>query len=213
MHTSIRTLALGLGLSLTAAIGSVQADEAGLYGPTAPAGSAFVRAYNAGSSELDLSLGTVNIKEVEPRGSSDFSFLPAGSYSASASGKSLPVELKADQYYTLVQLPSGELKLVEDPAFKNRQKALVRIQNLSDTPVSLKTADGKTEVIPAVAGKARGDREINPVKVRLALFAGEQKVSDLSPLVVERGEVVSLYVTGSAGNLSPVWVKRPVKID
>ncbi|WJN57514.1 Alginate O-acetyltransferase AlgF, periplasmic [Pseudomonas sp. SO81] len=213
MHTSIRKLALGLGLSLTAAIGSAQADEAGLYGPTAPAGSAFVRAYNAGSSELDLSLGTVNIKEVEPRGSSDFSFLPAGSYSASASGKSLPVELKADQYYTLVQLPSGELKLVEDPAFKNRQKALVRIQNLSDTPVSLKTADGKTEVIPAVAGKARGDREINPVKVRLALFAGEQKVSDLSPLVVERGEVVSLYVTGSAGNLSPVWVKRPVKID
>jgi alginate O-acetyltransferase complex protein AlgF len=213
MHTSIRTLALGLGLSLTAAIGSVQADEGGLYGPTAPAGSAFVRAYNAGSSELDLSLGTVSIKEVEPRGSSDFSFLPAGSYSASAAGKSLPVELKADQYYTVVQLPSGELKLVEDPAFKNRQKALVRIQNLSDTPVSLKTADGKTEVIPAVAGKARGDREINPVKVRLALFAGEQKVSDLSPLVVERGEVVSLYVTGSAGNLSPVWVKRPVKID
>lgn len=213
MHTSIRTLALGLGLSFTAVIGSVQADEAGLYGPTAPAGSAFVRAYNAGSSELDLSLGTVSIKEVEPRGSSDFSFLPAGSYSASAAGKSLPVELKADQYYTLVQLPSGELKLVEDPAFKNRQKALVRIQNLSDTPVSLKTADGKTEVIPAVAGKARGDREINPVKVRLALFAGEQKVSDLSPLVVERGEVVSLYVTGSAGNLSPVWVKRPVKSD
>ena len=213
MNTSIRTLALGLGLSFIAVIGSVQADEAGLYGPTAPAGSAFVRAYNAGSSELDLSLGTVSIKEVEPRGSSDFSFLPAGNYSASAAGKSLPVELKADQYYTLVQLPSGELKLVEDPAFKNRQKALVRIQNLSDTPVSLKTADGKTEVIPAVAGKGRGDREINPVKVRLALFAGEQKVSDLSPLVVERGEVVSLYVTGSAGNLSPVWVKRPVKID
>lgn len=213
MNTSIRTLALGLGLGFTAVIGSVQADEAGLYGPTAPAGSAFVRAYNAGSSELDLSLGTVSIKEVEPRGSSDFSFLPAGNYSASAAGKSLPVELKADQYYTLVQLPSGELKLVEDPAFKNRQKALVRIQNLSDTPVSLKTADGKTEVIPAVAGKGRGDREINPVKVRLALFAGEQKVSDLSPLVVERGEVVSLYVTGSAGNLSPVWVKRPVKID
>jgi alginate O-acetyltransferase complex protein AlgF len=214
MHTTIRKLALGLScLSLTVAINSAHADEEGLYGPTAPAGSAFVRVYNAGTSEMDLNLGSVNIKDVEPRGSSDFSFLPAGSYSASAAGKSLPVSLKADQYYTLVQLPGGELKLVEDPAFKNRQKALVRIQNLSDTPVSLKTADGKTEVIPAVAGKERGDREINPVKVRLALFAGEQKVSDLSPLVVERGEVVSLYVTGNAGKLSPVWVKRPVKSD
>ncbi|MDH0896758.1 MULTISPECIES: alginate O-acetyltransferase AlgF [unclassified Pseudomonas] len=210
MQTTLRKLALGLGcLSLAATFNVAHADEGGLYGPTAPAGSAFVRAYNAGSSELDLSLGSVNIKDVQPRGSSDFSFLPAGSYSASAAGKSLPVNLKADQYYTLVRLPSGELNLVEDPAFKNRQKALVRVQNLSDTPVSLKTADGKTEVIPAVAGKARGDREINPVKVRLALFAGDQKVSDLNQLVLERGEVAALYVTGSGSNLSPVWVQRP----
>ncbi|WP_252273201.1 alginate O-acetyltransferase AlgF [Pseudomonas subflava] len=210
MHTTIRKLALGLScLSLGVAINVAHADEGGLYGPTAPAGSAFVRAYNAGSSELDLTLGSVSIKDVGPRASSDFSFLPAGSYSASASGKSLPVDLKANQYYTLVQLPSGELKLVEDPAFKNRQKALVRIQNLSDTPVSLKTADGKTAVIESVAGKSRGDREINPVKVRMALFAGDRKVSELSPVVLERGEVAALYVTGSGSSLTPVWVQRP----
>lgn len=210
MQTTLRKLALGLGcLSLSVAINSAHADEGGLYGPTAPAGSAFVRAYNAGSSELDLSLGSVSIKDVAPRASSDFSFLPAGSYSASAAGKNLPVNLKANQYYTLVQMPSGELNLVEDPTFKNRQKALVRIQNLSDTAVSLKTADGKTEVVPAVAGKARGDREINPVKVRLALFAGDKKVSDLNQLVLERGEVAALYVTGSGSSLTPVWVQRP----
>lgn len=210
MQTTIRKLALSLGcLSLGVAFNGAHADEGGLYGPTAPAGSAFVRAYNAGSAELDLSLGPISIKDVAPRGSSDFSFLPAGSYSASAAGQSLPVNLKANQYYTLVQMPGGGLNLVEDPAFKNRQKALVRIQNLSDTPVSLKTADGKTEVIQAVAGKARGDREINPVKVRLALFSGERKVSELSPLVLERGEVAALYVTGSGANLTPVWVQRP----
>ncbi|WP_394558454.1 alginate O-acetyltransferase AlgF [Aquipseudomonas alcaligenes] len=210
MQTTLRKLALGLGcLSLAAAMNVAHADEGGLYGPTAPAGSAFVRAYNAGSSELNLSLGSVNIKDVAPRGSSDFSFLPAGSYSASAAGKSLPVDLKANQYYTLVQMPGGNLNLVEDPAFKNRQKALVRVQNLSDTPVTLKTADGKTEVVPAVAGKGRGDREINPVKVRLALFAGDKKVSDLNQVVLERGEVAALYVTGSGSSLTPVWVQRP----
>ena len=68
-------------------------------------------------------------------------------------------------------------------------------------------------MIKVVAGQARGEREINPVKVRLALFAGERKVGDLSPLVIERGEVVSLYVTGAADKLSPVWVKRPVTTD
>lgn len=210
MNSQIRKLALALvGLSLSFTTAGVYADEGGLYGPTAPAGSAFVRAYNAGSGELNLNLGPVNIKDVAPRGSSDFSFLPAGSYSASASGKSLPVSLKADQFYTLVQMPGGELSLVDDPAFKNRQKALVRLQNLSDTPVSLKTADGKTAVIDTVSGKARGEREINPVKVRLALFAGERKVSDLSPLVLERGAVAALYVTGSGSSLTPVWVQRP----
>lgn len=210
MNSQIRKLALAMGgLGLCFSLQAVQADEGGLYGPTAPAGSAFVRAYNAGSAELNVTLGPVNIKDVAPRDSSDFAFLPAGSYSASAAGKSLPVNLKADQHYTLVQMPGGELNLVDDPAFKNRQKALVRLQNLSDTPVSLKTADGKTAVIDIVSGKASGEREINPVKVRLALFAGERKVSDLSPLVLERGEVAALYVTGSGSNLTPVWVQRP----
>ena len=87
-------------------------------------------------------------------------------------------------------------------------------QAVTDAEVNITYMDTrKTEVIKAVAGQARGEREINPVKVRLALFAGERKVGDLSPLVIERGEVVSLYVTGAADKLSPVWVKRPVTTD
>lgn len=214
MNKHFRKLAMAVGgLSLSLGMQGVHADEGGLYGPTAPAGSAFVRAYNAASSELNVTLGPVNIKDVGPRDSSDFAFLPAGSYNASAAGKSLPVNLKANEYYTLVQMPSGELNLVEDPAFKNRQKALVRLQNLSDTTVSLKTADGKTDVIKSVNGKDSGEREINPVKVRLALFAGDRKVSDLSPLVLERGEVAALYVTGSGSSLTPVWVQRPAEAE
>ena len=83
------------------------------------------------------------------------------------------------------------------------------MQNLSDQAVTLKTADGKTEVVPSVATR-RGEREINPVKVNLALFEGNKKVSDLKPVALERGEAAVLYVTGSGSNLSPVWVTRPV---
>jgi alginate O-acetyltransferase complex protein AlgF len=84
------------------------------------------------------------------------------------------------------------------------------VQNLSDQALTLKTADGKTEVVKPVAAKARGEREINPVKVSLALYEGDKKVSDLKPVALERGEAAVLYVTGSGSNLSPVWVKRPV---
>nr|WP_305956009.1 alginate O-acetyltransferase AlgF [Pseudomonas sp. 2FG] len=205
-------------LTAAALLGSLaltpaQADEAALYGPVAPDGSTFIRGYNAGSAAFDLSLGSVRLSDIEPQACSDFEFLPAGSYTATAGGQSLPVQLKADQYYTLVQLPGGALSLVDEPVFKNRQKAMLRLQNLSDSPLTLKTADGKTEVIKPVSAKSRGEREINPVKVRLALFAGDRKISDLNPLVLERGELVSLYVTGTADRLSPVWVKRPVAAD
>ena len=59
-------LALGLGMF------QAQADDGALYGPKAPKGSAFVRAYNAGNAELDVNVGEVQLKRVAPLGSSDF---------------------------------------------------------------------------------------------------------------------------------------------
>ncbi|MBF8163894.1 alginate O-acetyltransferase AlgF [Ectopseudomonas hydrolytica] len=197
-------LALGLGML------QAQANDAALYGPKAPKGSAFVRAYNASSSELDVRVGETHLKQISPLGSSDFKFLPAGSYQAQVGDAQLPVQLQADRYYTLVSQTGTEPRLVEEPPFTSRQKALLRVQNLTDSTLSLKTADGKTDVVADVKPDGRGDREINPVKVGLALFDGERKVADLKPVTLERGEVVSLFVTGGQGKLSPVWVKRPI---
>ncbi|MDN5514206.1 MAG: alginate O-acetyltransferase AlgF [Pseudomonas sp.] len=197
-------LALGLGMF------QAQADDGALYGPKAPKGSAFVRAYNASSAELDVSVGQTQLKQVAPLGSSDFKFLPAGSYQAQVGSTQMPVDLQAERYYTLVRQTGAKPRLVEEPPFTSRQKALLRVQNLTDSTLSLKTADGKTAVVADVKPDGRGDREINPVKVGLALFDGERKVADLKPVTLERGEVVSLFVTGGQGKLSPVWVKRPI---
>jgi alginate O-acetyltransferase complex protein AlgF len=207
LHSTRRRSGLSaLLLSLLAC--SAVADEAALYGPSAPKGSAFVRAFNADTVDVDVTIGSLSLNDIGVHDSSEFRFLPAGSYSASTGTKSLPVKLNSDQYYTLVQLPGGQLQLLDEPPFAGKQKALLRLQNLSDAPLTLKTADGKTDVIAAVAGKASGEREINPLKVRLALFSGATKVSDLEPLVLERGELVCLYVTGSGGKLVSTWVKR-----
>lgn len=201
------TLAAGLSLlSLQALAGA----DAALYGPSAPKGSTFVRLYNAASSPAAASVGNTQIKPVGAQASSDFSFLPGGDYTAQVGGKSVPVKLAADKYYTLVNNAGTSPQLIEEPPFKNKQKALVRVQNLSDQSLTLKTADGKTEVVKPVAAKGRDEREINPVKVSLALYEGDKKVSDLKPVALERGEAAVLYVTGSGSSLSPVWVTRPV---
>ncbi|MBH3427942.1 alginate O-acetyltransferase AlgF [Pseudomonas alkylphenolica] len=208
-HRIAKAFALTAGMSLLSLQAFAGADAA-LYGPSAPKGSTFVRIYNAGNQAVSASVGNTRIDNVAAQASSDFSFMPQGDYSATLGSQSVPVKLASDHYYTLVNHASGKPQLVEEPPFKNKQKSLVRVQNLSDQALTLKTADGKTEVVKPVAAKARGEREINPVKVSLALYEGDKKVSDLKPVALERGEAAVLYVTGSGSNLSPVWVKRPV---
>ena len=203
----LKTCVLAASLGLVSA--SAFAGDAALYGPTAPKGSAFVRVYNASNAEVSASVGNTNLNEVGPLASSDFGFMPQGDYSAKIGSNTLPVKLASDHYYTIVNNTSGAPQLVEEPPFKNKQKSLVRVQNLSDKALTLKTADGKTDVVKAVSAKGTGEREINPVKVSFALFDGDKKVSDLKPVALERGEAAVLYVTGSGSNLSPVWVKRP----
>ncbi|MCI8209616.1 alginate O-acetyltransferase [Pseudomonas sp. S25] len=204
----LKTCALAAGISLFTL--QAFAGDSALYGPTAPKGSTFVRVYNASSSEISASVGNTNMNEVAPQGSTAFSFMPQGDYTAKLGSQSVPVKLASDKYYTLVNNASGKPQLVDEPPFKNKQKSLVRVQNLSDKALTLKTADGKTEVVKTVAAKGTGEREINPVKVSLALYDGDKKITDLKPVALERGEAAVLYITGSGSGLSPVWVKPPV---
>ena len=209
-HNRWMPYACALVLSLSSL--TATAGEGGLYAPNAPKGSSFVRGYNASNSELNFSVGNTDLSDIAPLASSDFSFLPAGSYSAQVGSNNLPVKLEAEKFYTLVSQDGEAPKLVAEAPFTNKRKALLRVQNLTDNTLSLKTADGKA-VVDAVAPDASGQREVNPVKVSLALFDGNRKVSDLKPVSLARGEVVSLYITGSGKTLSPVWVKRPAKTD
>ena len=66
--------------------------------------------------------------------------MPGGDYSAKIGSQTVPVKLAADHYYTLVNSGSGQPQLIEEPPFKNKQKSLVRVQNLSDKALTLKAA-------------------------------------------------------------------------
>lgn len=208
-HTWTR---LACALSLGVAAFAAQATRAPCTGPRHPRLGLRPRLQRRQQRTRRVGRST-SLNDVAPLGSSDFKFLPPGSYTAQVGQQSLPVKLDPDSYYTLVSQPGGKPQLVAEPPFKNKQKALVRVQNLSGSKLTLKTADGKTDVVKDVGPQSHGDREINPVKVNLALFDGSKKVSDLKPVTLARGEVVCLYVTGSGGKLAPVWVKRPVKAD
>lgn len=213
LKTALRTsriakacaLAVGFGLLSTQAFA---AGDSALYGPTPPKGSAFVRIYNASGQQVSSTIGNNKAVDVPAGKGTAFGFMPGGQYTAKLGSESLPVNVAGDHYYTIVKPASGTSKLVEEGgAFTNKQKALVRLQNLTDKPLALKTADGK-EVIPAVAPNGRGERELNPVKASLALFDGTNKVADLKPVNLERDKATVLFVTGQGTSLNPAWVEQ-----
>ncbi|WP_263262640.1 alginate O-acetyltransferase AlgF [Pseudomonas sp. RIT-PI-S] len=197
-------VAVGFGLLSSQAFAG---GDGALY-KTAPAGSAFVRVYNSGSAEFTPAVGTAKFTAVQANGSTAYSYLPGGSYTAQLGSQSLPVNLASDKYYTVVG-GTSQPKLVEEAKFTNKQKARVDVQNLTDKSLTLKTADGKTEVVPAVAAGASGSREINPVKAGMALFDGANKVLDLKPVALERGKFTAVFVTGSGSNLKAEWLNPP----
>lgn len=212
LKTALRTSRIAKACALAVGFGLLSAQafaagDAALYGPTAPKGSAFVRVYNASGQQVNSTIGNNKAADVSAGKGTAFEFMPGGQYTAKLGSESLPVNLAGDHYYTIVKTASGTSKLVEEGAFTNKQKALVRVQNLSDKPLALKTADGK-EVIPAVAPNGHGEREINPVKVSLALFDGANKVADLKPVNLERGKATVLFVTGQGTSLNPAWVEQ-----
>ena len=87
-------------------------------------------------------------------------------------GQKTSVNMKKNEFYTVVVLDSGEMKVMKDVAFDNPRKALLSFYNLtSNSGVTLKTSDGKVAVIDAVGSLDVANREINAVSIALVISA------------------------------------------
>ena len=114
-------------------------------------------------------------------------------------------DLKPGRYYTAA-LRGGQFRLLDNDRYANRLKALVIVYNLVDgSTLSLKTTDGRG-VVENVAANSFGTREVNAVKVNLALFDGAKKVTDVKPMNLERGRAFSLFVAGNREQPVTAWV-------
>lgn len=182
------------------------AGDGGLYGPTAPPGSAFIRVFNASDADdLETRVGNETISDVGSWKASEFIFLPAGTHQLSGGGASKSVSLSAERFYTAV-VGGGTVRLLDNDNTGSKLKALVILYNLTgNAGLSLRTQDGATVVIPDVANEASGKREVNPAKVQLAVYKGDQKLGDAPPISFARGQAFSLFVVGDAGSPRMAW--------
>ncbi|MBP7722238.1 MAG: alginate O-acetyltransferase AlgF [Alphaproteobacteria bacterium] len=166
------------------------AQDQGLYDPLPPEGSAFVRFVSEspenGSKQAkanDKGYDYLNFKQV-----SSYYVIPKGAVKAAIGSAAKDFNAESGKFYTVVLNESGALEVKDDPKNENEAKSQIVFYNLTDKPdLSLKTADGKVEIVPPLSAGAVGDKQINPVKVSIAIFDGDTKLKDLGPVSLERG--------------------------
>jgi alginate O-acetyltransferase complex protein AlgF len=179
---------------------------AGLYPPAAPPGSAFVRVFNAtAQAKISAKIGDKNVPDAAALDASGYVFLAPGQYPASVGTSQQNLTLARSHCYTLAVTASG-LRPFDQDCFNSQLKSLLTVYNLIDgTTLNLRLGNG-TPVINDVAANASNQREVNPVKVDLAVYNGESKLADAKPVALERGKVYSLFVTGTTAEPVLIWI-------
>lgn len=182
------------------------ADE-GLYDPAPPEGSAFVRFVSdyeiSGSKPVMVNDKTYDYLDYKE--ASSYFVFPEGDIQAKVGDSSGNFPVEAGGFYTVILTDNGTLSIKSDPQNNNQAKAQILLYNLSGQDnLSLKTADGAIEVIPPVGNGEVADKQINPVRVSLAVYSGDQKVKDLGSLSLERSQSYSA-ILATADDVN--WVK------
>lgn len=177
-------------------------QDDGLYDPVAPAGSAFVRFINAETTEKDATIRGKSYDDVASGKVSAYFPVKAENAEIALGGVKATEKLEQGGYYTVVS-KGGSLAVLKDQKIENPSKAVVALYNLSGKDnLSIKTEDGKIEVVaPASAGKS-AYREINGVPVKLAVFDGASKATDIGTVSLKRGEATTLVVLDNGSGIT-----------
>jgi alginate O-acetyltransferase complex protein AlgF len=81
--------------------------------------------------------------------------------------------------------------VLKDIYVNEPKKAQLAFYNMTDTPVALKTVDGKHVVVEPIAKAQTGGRMVNEFKIAFAAYAGEQKVASFDEMFLKKGRSYS----------------------
>lgn len=194
MKKTLLFLAVGAALFSSPRAFAVNADS-GLYDPVPPPDSAFVRFLGAWetSGSKEARVNSKPLEYVDFQELSSYFVASKGPVTITVGDAQERATIEEGKYYTVVLENSRNLKIVEDKQSDNLAKSQIMFYNLNPgNTLSLKTSDGTVEVVsPTPAGEV-GERQINPVKVSLAIYDGDRVLRDLGPLAMERGRSYSV---------------------
>lgn len=183
-----------------------------VYGPSAPGDSAFVRLINLLPDPVRVGLGATIIGPVAHAEVTPYRPVVPDIYLVRIKGQEREVVPKSGTYLTIASTPGG-IVLFDDPPHTDPARAQLFLYNLTAIPsISLKSADGRTPVIPDVRLGRSGSVVVNAVSVRLAVFNGKSLVKPLDVLELKRGSSFSVFALEDNGAVSLLTVKASVKV-
>lgn len=195
MKKPLSSLCFCAALFASAQAFAVNADS-GLYDPVPPPDSAFVRFLGAWetSGSKEAQVNSKALEYVDFQELSSYFVAKEGPATISVGDARGEATMEEGKYYTVVLEGARKLRVVEDKQNDNLAKSQVMFYNLNPgNTLSLKTSDGSVEIVPKTPAGEVGARQINPVKVSLAIYdEGGRVLRDLGPLAMERGRSYSI---------------------
>ena len=188
-------MSLNLTFSLTAALClflSIQAkaDDTSLYAEATPDDASFVRFVGfegetaAAFAGKIFQLSNEDHAAYVPVSSSLLSGTPSGSY------------------VTVLRSQNGHDLIITEGARDARSKVFLFLVNGTKTPLDLRLADNSATVIDAIGYGQAGQRGVNPLSVKLGVFAdGEQTPLETFDVTLKRGQNISFVADNSGVRL------------
>lgn len=179
-------------------------DE-GLYDPLPPEGAVFVRFINLDKNPLrQVALNKKQYAGLAVGALSSYYVVQPGSAEIVLNGLSHGANIESGKFYSAL-IKEDDISFLEDPVLQSRAKSLLVFYNHTGKPLSLKTANGATQVIPPVSHAENGFREINAVNIEFALFSGNEKQADIPMLSLERGKAYTIVAYDAGGIIKTLF--------
>ncbi|MCV2884905.1 alginate O-acetyltransferase AlgF [Aestuariibacter sp. AA17] len=172
------------------------AAEDALYAKLPPSDAAFFRFININSQTIDVAYDNKRIGNLSQGEVSRYGYESFGSFTFSIGGKPLTLELKKGELATIVLDDTAEngYFTISEQVFDNKRKARIKLYNLTQRPtLTLKTADGKHDVVNSVEPHTVGFRDINAVNMPFAAFAEDTAVITTDAVALTRNKVTSVF--------------------
>lgn len=181
---------------------AVSGEDEGLYDPVVGADEALIRVLNLETKALTITISDKVITDIAPSSFSQYIRVKAGEVVIEGDRilSSAGVKMKAKAAYTVAIRDQNIVKAIEDSTISKRGKAMLALYNFSQaSAVTLKTLDGKTAIVADVGLEARGHREVNAIKIQMAVFSGptdDIKLGATGEVNLRKDQVLNVLVTG-----------------